>query len=100
LLRWTDLPAALAEAERRPDATREWRIHFHVPLFREALGRFRSTQGYVRELLALVRRDAPTAHLEVETYTWDVLPEEFRTEPIADAVARELTWVVDQMTAP
>jgi sugar phosphate isomerase/epimerase len=99
LRRWTDLPAALADAARRPAATREWRIHFHVPLFREALGRFRSTQGWVRELLVLVRRDAPTAHLEVETYTWDVLPEEFRKEPIADAVARELAWVIGEMTA-
>jgi len=99
LTRWTDLPGALDDLGRDPSGPREWRIHFHVPLFREALGRFRSTQGWVRELLALVRRDAPTTHLEVETYTWDVLPEEFRREPIADAVARELAWVIAEMTA-
>jgi len=99
LTRWTDLPGALDDLGRDPSGPRERRIHFHVPLFREALGRFRSTQGWVRELLALVRRDAPTTHLEVETYTWDVLPEEFRREPIADAVARELAWVIAEMTA-
>lgn len=99
LTRWTDLPGALDDLGRDASGPREWRIHFHVPLFREALGRFRSTQGWVRELLALVRRDAPTTHLEVETYTWDVLPEEFRREPIADAVARELAWVIAEMTA-
>ena len=99
LVRWTDLPAALDEATRAP-RHREWRIHFHVPLFRERLGRFASTQAYVRELLALVRTAAPTSHLEVETYTWDVLPEEFRREPIVDAVARELAWVIAEMTAP
>jgi sugar phosphate isomerase/epimerase len=99
LTRWTDLPGALDDFGRDESGPRECRIHFHVPLFREALGRFRSTQGWVRELLALVRRDAPTRHLEVETYTWDVLPEEFRREPIADAVARELAWVIAEMTA-
>jgi sugar phosphate isomerase/epimerase len=99
LTRWTDLPGALDDFGRDESGPRECRIHFHVPLFREALGRFRSTQGWVRELLALVRRDAPTTHLEVETYTWDVLPEEFRREPIADAVARELAWVIAEMTA-
>ncbi len=97
LLRWTDLPAALAEAAREP-RRRDWRVHFHVPLFRERLGRFASTQPYVRELLALLRRHAVTEHLEVETYTWDVLPEEYRGEPVADAVARELEWVIGEMS--
>ncbi len=105
LRRWTDLPAALDEASHAmrvgdAGAAREWRVHFHVPLFRESLGRFTSTQSWVRELLALVRRDTPTTHLEVETYTWDVLPEEFRNEPIADAVTRELAWVIAEMTTP
>ena len=97
LLRWSDLPAALAAAAREP-RRRDWRIHFHVPLFRERLGRFASTQSYVRELLSVLRREPATRHLEVETYTWDVLPEEYRREPIADAVARELAWVVAEMT--
>ncbi len=32
-------------------------------------------------------------HLEVETYTWDVLPEPYRDRPVADAIAAELDWV-------
>ena len=78
---------------------REWRIHFHVPLFREELGPFASTQDYLRGVLGLLRRKAHTPHLEVETYTWDVLPEEYRREDIAAAVARELRWVLDQLGA-
>ncbi|MBI3769749.1 MAG: metabolite traffic protein EboE [Deltaproteobacteria bacterium] len=97
LARYADLPAALDAAVRAP-RRREWRVHFHVPLFRARLGRFASTQSYVRELLGVLRREATTSHLEVETYTWDVLPKEYRREPIADAIARELAWVVAEMS--
>ena len=48
-------------------------------------------------MLGLLRREAYSRHLEVETYTWDVLPEAYRKEDIAVAVARELHWVLDQL---
>jgi sugar phosphate isomerase/epimerase len=94
LTRYIDLPDALAAAAGDGGGPREWRIHFHVPLFREELGRFASTQDYLRGVLALLRRDPHAPHLEVETYTWDVLPEDYRREDIASAVARELHWVL------
>lgn len=94
LVRYLDLPEALEAAARDGRGVREWRIHFHVPLFREELGPFASTQDYLRGVLDLLRREAHTPHLEVETYTWDVLPEAFRREDIAVAVARELQWVL------
>jgi hypothetical protein len=99
LTRFPDLPDALATLDGGGDGTREWRIHFHVPLFREDLGRFASTQGYLRQILDLLRREAHSPHLEVETYTWDVLPAEHRREDIVVAVARELRWVLDQLGA-
>jgi sugar phosphate isomerase/epimerase len=99
LTRYLDLPDALEAAARDGRGSREWRIHFHVPLFREELGPFASTQDYLRGVLALLRLEAHSPHLEVETYTWDVLPEEYRREDIAAAVARELRWVLDQLGA-
>ena len=96
LVRVVDLPAALAAADPA-DLGDEWRIHFHVPLFREALGGFVSTQPFVIELLALQRQQPFTQHLEVETYTWDVLPPEFRNQPVAEAVARELSFVLPHL---
>jgi sugar phosphate isomerase/epimerase len=96
LLRVVDLPLALAQAPTAPPAD-EWRVHFHVPIFREALGPFSSTQAFLAQLLAIQARAPFTEHLEVETYTWDVLPEEHRNEPVADAVARELRWTLDQL---
>ncbi|MGH7266175.1 MAG: metabolite traffic protein EboE [Candidatus Rokuibacteriota bacterium] len=95
LTRFADLPDALATLDRGGEEVREWRIHFHVPLFREDLGRFTSTQGYLVQVLDLLRVEAHSPHLEVETYTWDVLPEEHRREDIVVAVARELRWVLD-----
>ncbi len=69
------------------------RTHFHVPIFLERLGELHGTQGFLRELLALVRARALTEHLEVETYTWDVLPAEHRQPSVVDDIARELAWV-------
>jgi sugar phosphate isomerase/epimerase len=97
LVRYLDLPEALDAAQRDGAGPREWRIHFHVPLFREELGRFASTQDYLRGVLGLLRQEAHAPHLEVETYTWDVLPEAFRREDIASAVARELGWVLAEL---
>jgi sugar phosphate isomerase/epimerase len=93
LQRYVDLPEALAD----PAHADEWRIHFHVPIFRAELGPFTSTQPFLGDVLATHRREPITSHFEVETYTWDVLPPELRDEPIADAVARELRWVLDRL---
>jgi hypothetical protein len=93
LARYTDLPDALAD----PAAADEWRVHCHVPIVRAELGAFASTQDVLAELLAIQRRAPISSHLEVETYTWDVLPPELRDAPIADAVARELAWVIDRL---
>lgn len=93
LYRALDLPEALAEAERDPSRPAVWRIHFHVPVFREAMGPFRNTQPFLRDLLAIVKEQHVSDTLEVETYTWDVLPAEHRTGSVAEAIARELDWV-------
>jgi sugar phosphate isomerase/epimerase len=97
LTRFVDLPEVLEAAARSGTAAAEWRIHFHVPLFLERLGPFLNTQDFLRRLLAVLRVEPVSAHLEVETYTWDVLPEEHRREDIVTAVARELDWVLNHL---
>lgn len=98
LRRWLDLPDALA-SEVGSGGPREWRVHFHVPLFRKELGALGSTQAWVAGLLAALRRDAYAGHLEVETYTWDVLPPDYRGEPVETAIARELAWVMEHLAS-
>lgn len=98
LTRYTDLPDAFA-ADAGRNEPREWRIHFHVPIFLGDLGRLATTQDFIRTVLALHRESPVTRHLEVETYTWDVLPPEHRNVDIVTAVARELDWVRGQLGA-
>lgn len=100
LRRYLDLPDALAAAIDGEEEPREWRVHFHVPLFLRRLGAFESTQDYASEALALIRARADCQHYEVETYTWDVLPEEYRGGGIIAAVARELEWAMAHLGGP
>jgi sugar phosphate isomerase/epimerase len=94
LVRLIDLPAALASADSF-GADSEWRVHFHVPVFESRLGLFSSTQDDVSELLR--ESSELSTHLEVETYTFDVLPAEFRTTDVTEAVARELRWTLGML---
>jgi hypothetical protein len=97
LTRHLDLPDALATVAESAGA--EWRVHFHVPIFLAELKDFSTTQAFLREILALHRRRPISRHLEVETYTWDVLPERYRQVDVASAIARELGWVTEQLEA-
>ncbi len=95
LRRFVDLSPALAAAPRMMGA--EWRVHFHVPVFLERMAHFDTTQGFLREVLDLHRAEPVSEHLEVETYTWDVLPQRYRDTDLARAIARELCWVRDRL---
>lgn len=92
LHRYLDLPDAMAHGG--PGA---WRVHFHVPVFMEAFGALRSTQPHVRALLELSRAGDVTQHFEVETYTWDVIPEADRPGSAVEAISRELAWVEEHL---
>lgn len=94
--RYTDLPLAFANLsdDKLP---REWRVHFHVPIFHNDLGNFSSTQFFIREMLALHRQQPISNHLEVETYTWNVLPPAYRNTSIGDAIVNELSWVKNEL---
>jgi sugar phosphate isomerase/epimerase len=91
LIRHVDLPDAVAAFEEG-QADGEWRIHCHVPVFLADLGEISSTQGDLVATLAALRRKARSSHLEVETYTWDVLPDELRTGSKSIDIAREIAF--------
>jgi sugar phosphate isomerase/epimerase len=78
---------------------REWRIHFHVPIFLERLGELHTTRAATAEALAVHRETPLSRHVEIETYTWDVLPDEYKTGDIVDYVTRELEWARSELLA-
>lgn len=69
-----------------------WRVHFHVPLFLEQYGLLSSTQSDIVDTINVHKQKPFTNHLEIETYTWGVLPHEFQV-PLNDSIIREINWV-------
>ncbi len=93
-----DLPDALATLDR----SAPWRVHFHVPVHEPDLGAFTTTQGAIAPVLAaaLASSTADLPHLEVETYTWSVLPDGRRPHDdagLVDGITRELAWTLAQL---
>lgn len=102
LRRHKDLDLALGHARSlptgSPDLGNEWRIHFHVPLHAapgEGLGDTRDHVEGVLDLLAA----APylCRHLEMETYTWEVLPDELRSSDVVDQIVKEYAWTLAEL---
>jgi hypothetical protein len=91
--RYPDLPAALACI--REDASEEWRIHFHVPIFLDDYGALRSTQRDIIAALPLLE-SAGCRQWEIETYTWDVLPPELKGD-LDTLIQQEYQWVLDRL---
>lgn len=87
LLRYPDLEEAIAEA---PAGVEEWRVHFHVPVFLDRTSECSSTRFFLEEILPLFPAGTP---MEVETYTWTVLPPELRKGSVTDSIVREINWV-------
>lgn len=90
LVRFPDLPEALASIN---DDQVEWRAHFHVPLFVADYGALQSTQDDIREVLQLQGERRFTNQMEVETYTWGVLPDDLK-QNLVDSIEREMNWVL------
>jgi hypothetical protein len=92
LTRFLNLSDAIAAWRLDPSGEREWRTHFHVPVFLDELGEFRTTRSGIEAALRVHAETPLSDHLEIETYTWDVLPAHLKTGDITDYVSRELEW--------
>ncbi|QDT17469.1 metabolite traffic protein EboE [Alienimonas californiensis] len=68
-----------------------WRTHFHVPISRTDLGPLNTTRPELAAALSAVAGLPYAPHLEVETYTWPVLPGATPTpEEQIEGIAAEL----------
>lgn len=96
--RYVDLPDALAAAERGESGVEvgddEWRVHFHVPLHAPPGAPFADTRDHLAEALDWLQTHPQLcSHLEMETYTWEVLPSALRL-PIEEQLVREYGWTL------
>lgn len=101
LARYKDLPDFLKS--QTPNLTLQaatsGRIHFHIPLYANPLPPLGSTKDHAAEALAYLKQHPDfCSHFEIETYTWDVLPDDLQI-PIQDQIAREYAWVVQSATS-
>jgi sugar phosphate isomerase/epimerase len=96
---WDDLDEALTADDPGP-----WRVHFHIPLHAKPEPPLTTAHDTLLDTLGVLL-GGPAAlvdHLEVETYTWDVLPAAHRPggkRTIVDGIADELDWTRDQLLA-
>ena len=83
-------------AAARPHAGCELRTHFHVPLFYEGDGVLGSTHiDLTPEFFAHVQ--AHGYPLEIETYTFNVLPAAVRPADVVDSLVAEHEWVMRRL---
>jgi xylose isomerase-like TIM barrel protein len=100
---WDDLDEALTA-----DSDGPWRVHFHIPLHARPEPPLTTTHDVLLDGLRVLL-GGPLAlvdHLEVETYTWDVLPADLRpgtssggARTLVDGIAAEVGWARDRLLA-
>lgn len=95
LYHFSDLDIALQNIDRVHMHFDELRTHFHVPIFLKNYMALESTQNDVITTLKLLQKNKATHHLEIETYTWDILPDELKVNLIS-SLKREYEWVINQ----
>lgn len=99
ITRYRDLPDALAAAAHGEtvDGT-EWRIHFHVPLHCPPCRMFDTTSDQLKATIGVLGAGpAMCSHIEMETYTWEVLPSEMKQRDVADQLVGEYEWTLTQL---
>ena len=99
-VRYRDLPDALLAARNNPDCVEEqWRVHFHIPLYSEPAGRLGDTRDHIDGVLDVLRDDPSIcSHLEMETYTWEVLPDELHCGDVVEQLSREYEWLLKRLS--
>jgi len=97
---YRDLGDALAAEPESAKASEssEWRIHFHVPLHSSPTPIFDNTTDHLMGVLDMLGSNPKMcSHLEMETYTWEVLPQELKSRDVVEQLVAEYEWTLAQL---
>jgi len=76
----------------------EWRIHFHIPLHSPPTALFENTSDHLLGVLDLLQANPGLcSHLEMETYTWEVLPPEMKSDDVVNQLVAEYQWALARL---
>ena len=93
--------ALMAEPEEKNPAApsqSEWRIHFHIPLHHPPADFFQNTNAHILGILDILAVNPRLcSHLEMETYTWEILPAELKSRNVVDQIAGEYEWTLARL---
>ncbi|HEV2318278.1 MAG TPA: metabolite traffic protein EboE, partial [Verrucomicrobiae bacterium] len=94
-----DLPDALnSKLNVQNSQFPEWRIHYHVPVYARAISPFQNTTDHLLGALDWLKENPKAcSHLEMETYTWDVLPPELKSRTVIEQLAAEYKWTLAEL---
>ena len=95
MVKYPDLPNALATGNR----SNPWVIHFHIPVYlTELFGGLNTAKSELEAVLEIIQEHPEIcSNLEIETYTYAVLPEVIKAESLEASIAREYQWVIDRI---
>jgi hypothetical protein len=101
LVRYLDLDEALqSPGTAKVEREEEWRIHFHIPLHCDSSPVFRTTSDHLLGVMDILSKDPKLcSHIEMETYTWEVLPPELKNRSVVDQLMSEYEWTLREMRA-
>ena len=99
LNRYRDLDLALtASSKLEGGDPPEWRIHFHIPLHSRPTPEFDNTSDHIIGLLRVLKAyPSLCSHLEMETYTWEVMPPEMKNRSVVEQLVAEYEWTLQQL---
>ena len=99
---YEDLHLAIEQHAESDSFRGQIRVHFHVPIFMQTLGVLNTTQREIAECLTALRKNSADGgqsttmpHFEVETYAWNVLPQQYQQSSLASGIAEEIRWLND-----
>jgi len=99
MTRYKDLDASLnPKSEIRNPKSEEWRIHFHIPLHSKPTSLFDTTADHLLGVMDILKTDPSLcSHIEMETYTWEVLPPELKNRSVVDQLVAEYQWTLARL---